>query len=67
MSRIMLHGILNMPTSTWQNDFFDKSQRYNAYVEASKIIQQQDQQIKLLNEKCNALERNIKKSTILIT
>jgi hypothetical protein len=46
MSRVMLHGVLNMPTEMWHKDSpIDDIQRQARYVEASKLIFKQDDMI----------------------
>lgn len=39
MSVVMLHGVLNMPPELWKDDYFDKMQRYQRYMQASRRIE----------------------------
>lgn len=45
MSDVMLHGVLNMPIDIWQDDPLDKVQRHSRYLEASKLIVSQQEDI----------------------
>jgi len=56
MSEVMLHGILNMPIDIWSDDILDKRQRHSRYVEASKLIREQEGEINQLRQKLEAAE-----------
>lgn len=45
MSDLMLHGILNMPIDIWGDDPLDKFQRHSRYVEASRLISRQQEDL----------------------
>lgn len=58
MSRVMLHGVLDMPISLWGNDPVSKIQRHGRYVEASRIIAAQDAEIASLKKTINQLRQS---------
>ena len=60
MSRVMLHGVLNMPTEMWHKDSpIDDIQRQARYVEASKLIFKQDDMIAELEKKLSLRAKRI--------
>ncbi len=63
MSNIMLHGVLNMPIDVWSNDALDMMQRQSRYVEASKLILDQEAEIEKLKMIIERVEANNGKST----
>ncbi len=58
MSTTMLHGVLNMPIDVWSNSDFDNMQRQSRYVEASRLILDQEAEIKKLKMIIESLEAN---------
>jgi hypothetical protein len=57
MSKVMLHGVLNMPTEMWHKDLpIDDIQRQARYVEASKLILKQDDMIAELKKRLSHAE-----------
>jgi hypothetical protein len=55
MSRVMLHGVLNMPAELWDSSNpFDSMQRQYTYFEASKLIFKQDDMIAELEKELEA-------------
>ena len=50
MSDTMLHGVLNMPPELWGDDFLDKMQRYDRYLQASKRITEDEEKLERLNK-----------------
>ncbi len=58
MSNTMLHGVLNMPIDVWSNSDFGNMQRQSRYVEASKLILEQEAEIKKLKMIIESLEAN---------
>jgi hypothetical protein len=58
MSRVMLHGVLNMPADIWPKDSpVDDIQRQARYVEASKLILKQDDMIAELEHALAMIEK----------
>jgi hypothetical protein len=56
MSRVMLHGVLNMPTEMWHKDSpIDDIQRQARYVEASKLIFKQDDKVAELEKELSRI------------
>ncbi len=58
MSNTILHGVLNMPVEIWSNGDFDNMQRQSRYVEASRLILEQEAEIKKLKMIIERLEAN---------
>ncbi len=58
MSNTMLHGVLNMPVEIWSNGDFDNMQRQSRYIEASKLILEQEAEIEKLKMIIERLEAN---------
>ena len=60
MSRVMLHGVLNMPAELWDSSNpFDSMQRQYTYFEASKLIFKQDDMIADLEKKLSLRAKRI--------
>lgn len=45
MSDVMLHGVLKMPPNLWSDSPIDIAQRHGRYVEASKRIEQLEEDV----------------------
>jgi hypothetical protein len=57
MSRVMLHGVLNMPAELWDSSNpFDSMQRQYTYFEASRLIYQQADSIAELKKRLSHAE-----------
>lgn len=50
MSDIMLHAVLNMPPSMWDDGAIDQMQRHSCYVEASERIVALESQLTIVTE-----------------
>ncbi|PSV00949.1 hypothetical protein [Photobacterium kishitanii] len=59
MSRMLLHAVLQMPTTLWGDSLLDKRQRHARYCEASKVIIEQDAVIKTLEEQQRVMEMQL--------
>ncbi len=58
----MLHGVLNMPPELWRDDEPDKMQRYDRYMQASRKIEDQENQIDKLNKVVSELHKKTRKN-----
>ena len=56
MGAVTLHGVLNMPPDLWVDDPLDQMQRHGRYVEASRLIVEQEERIRILEKRLAKLE-----------